>query len=273
MFGIHGTKSYLCIVKGYSRQGMSDKERSWFYFPVVLSRFCPVRDLYHDTRLYNIVEYQCFVNGESEKNALTTSNHQKHPIFILSLFATLGMSKSQPKRLLTESSQSGNGQDRNASLHKYSLQTAYMRKNIAYMPFFLMRIKNHSAERKKSFSADWKNEMTKNGKKPFPICFPNTTKRIFSSIWTSPACLNVLSESKAKPTDADRPSRTIRTIPGMPFFYDSPTPFQLSSCIPAEARDCDISSHSPTLRQIREPRTGRNDILTNGIHPLSGCTR
>ena len=72
MFGIHGTKSYLCIVKGYSRQGMSDKERSCFYFPVVLSRFCPVRDLYHDTRLYNIVEYQCFVNGESEKNALTT---------------------------------------------------------------------------------------------------------------------------------------------------------------------------------------------------------
>ena len=79
MFGIHGTKSYLCIVKGYSRQGMSDKERSWFYFPVVLSRFCPVRDLYHDTRLYNIVEYQCFVNGESEKNALTTSNHQNGP--------------------------------------------------------------------------------------------------------------------------------------------------------------------------------------------------
>lgn len=39
---------------------------------MVLSRFCPVRDLYHDTRLYNIVEYQCFVNGESEKNALTT---------------------------------------------------------------------------------------------------------------------------------------------------------------------------------------------------------
>lgn len=199
--------------------------------------------------------------------------HQKHPIFILSLFATLGMPKSQPKRLLTESSQSGNGQDRNAWLHKYSLQTAYMRKNIAYMPFFLMRIKNHSAERKKSFSADWKNEMTKNGKKPLPIRFPNTTKRTFSSIWTSPACLNVLSKSKAKPTDADRPSRTIRTIPGMPFFYDSPTPFQLSSCMPAEARDCDISCHSPTLRQIREPRTGRNDILTNGIHPLSGCTR
>ena len=99
--------------------------------------------------------------------------HQKHPIFILSLFATLGMPKSQPKRLLTESSQSGNGQDRNAWLHKYSLQTAYMRKNIAYMPFFLMRIKNHSAERKKSFSADWKNEMTKNGKKPLPIqCCP-----------------------------------------------------------------------------------------------------
>ena len=48
---------------------------------------------------------------------------------------------------------------------------------------------------------------------------------------------------------------------------------QLSSCMPAEARDCDISCHSPTLRQIREPRTGRNDILTNGIHPLSGCTR
>ncbi|EGG51112.1 hypothetical protein HMPREF9442_02965 [Paraprevotella xylaniphila YIT 11841] len=64
------------------------------------------------------------------------------------------MAKSQPKQLLTESSQSGNGQDRNAWLHKYSLQTAYMRKNIAYMPFFLMRIKNHSAERKKSFSAD-----------------------------------------------------------------------------------------------------------------------
>lgn len=105
-------------------------------------------------KISQVVGLQRVANGEKCKNALTTSNHQKHPIFILSLFATLGMSKSQPKRLLTESSQSGNGQDRNASLHKYSLQTAYMRKNIAYMPFFLMRIKNHSAERKKSFSAD-----------------------------------------------------------------------------------------------------------------------
>ena len=79
MLGIHGTKAYLCVVKGYSRQGMSGKERSWFYFPVVLSRFCPVRDLYHDTWLCNIAEYQWFANDRSEKNALTTSNHQKGP--------------------------------------------------------------------------------------------------------------------------------------------------------------------------------------------------
>ena len=58
MLGIHGTKAYLCVVKGYSRQGMSGKERSRFYFPVVLSRFCPVRDLYHDTWFRNIAEYQ-----------------------------------------------------------------------------------------------------------------------------------------------------------------------------------------------------------------------
>ena len=79
MLGIHGTKAYLCVVKGYSRQGMSGKERSWFYFPVVLSRFCPVRDLYHDTWFCNIAEYQWFANDRSEKNALTTSNHQNGP--------------------------------------------------------------------------------------------------------------------------------------------------------------------------------------------------
>ena len=79
MLGIHGTKAYLCVVKGYSRQGMSGKERSWFYFPVVLSRFCPVRDLYHDTWFRNIAEYQWFANDRSEKNALTTSNHQNGP--------------------------------------------------------------------------------------------------------------------------------------------------------------------------------------------------
>ena len=38
MLGIHGTKAYLCVVKGYSRQGMSGKERLDFIF----LWFCPV---------------------------------------------------------------------------------------------------------------------------------------------------------------------------------------------------------------------------------------
>ena len=55
MFGIHGTKSYLCIVKGYSRQGMSDKERSLILFS---SGFVPFLSRQGFVSRYKALQYR-----------------------------------------------------------------------------------------------------------------------------------------------------------------------------------------------------------------------